>query len=397
MHLRTFVIVLLSLGLTFSGAAAPGEDPPAPPRSPKDGLAGAVDERTQQFLKKIQPNIDRGLEWLAKQQKRDGRWEANDGHYPIAMTALAGLAFLAEGSTIRQGRYAENIDKAVDFLLTRVQKKTGMIGNPNYQREQYRYMYGHGFSTLFLSQVYGEESDEFRRRELEKVLTGAVDFIGKAQTKLGGWGYLTAQEGQEFDEGSVTITQLQALRAAKNAGIPVAHEIIEKAKEYLRKSTVIVRRDNDPRREEAAVVYSLQQRQEMQRPPLTAAGIACMFSAGEYESELAVKWLNYCQRMIPISASDNNDVFRQWEYTHFYYAQVLYILGDDRHAKMRPDLAEDRLLTWSGYRDAIFDILIRKQNADGSWSHNQVGPVYTTALYLIIMQLDKGHVPIYQR
>ncbi len=396
MQKRAVILTISLLAGIWSGAFGWPQDA-KPTQAKESGRTSAIDERTQRLLQKNQPHIDRGLAWLAQQQKRDGHWEANEGHYPIAMTALAGLAFLAEGSTIRQGRYAENIDKAVDFLLTRVQKKTGMIGNPNYQREQYRYMYGHGFATLFLSQVYGEESDEFRRRELEKVLTGAVDFIGKAQTKLGGWGYLTAQEGQDFDEGSVTITQLQALRAAKNAGIPVAHEIIEKAKEYLRKSTVIVRRETDPRKEEAAVVYSLQQRQEMQRPPLTAAGIACMFSAGEYESDLAVKWLNYCQRMIPISSSDNNDVFRQWEYTHFYYAQVLYTLGDDRHAKMRPDLPDDKLLKWSRYRESIFDILIRKQNADGSWSHNQVGPVYTTALYLIMMQLDKGNVPIYQR
>lgn len=384
-------IAMLSLGLQ-------------PAKSPPSG--GGIPEgeaETQRILAKHKPVVEKGLQWLAKQQFRDGHWEAAGGQYPVAMTGLAGLALLAEGSTLTQGKHARAIENAVDYLVNRWQKKTGQIGNPNDLREQQRYMYAHGFATLFLSQVYGEESDEGRRKELEKVLTGAVDFIGKAQTKLGGWGYLTAADGQDFDEGSVTITQLQALRACKNAGIPVPKEVVDKACEYLKKSTMYVRRDNaEPMKEEAGVIYSLRQGGGNIRPPLTAAGIASMYSAGEYGSDLAVKWLNYCQRHIPIDKS-GRDSFGHWEYTHFYYSQVLYILGEDRHAKMRPDLAAQEkegkkaLLKWSRYRETIYDYLAGRQNGDGSWSQGYIGPVYTTSLHLIILQLDKGHLPIYQR
>ncbi len=389
---------LLALGFAALGLEA--QTPPKPPVPVTDQEA-----ETQRIMAKYKDVVDRGLEWLAKQQYRDGHWEALNGYYPVAMTGLAGLALLAEGSTITQGKYARNIENAVDYLVNRFQKKTGQIGNPSDLREQHRYMYAHGFATLFLAQVYGEESDESRRRELEKVLAGAVDFIGKAQTKLGGWGYVSAADSgaADFDEGSVTITQLQALRAAKNAGIPVAREIIEKANDYLKKSTMIaVRHASQPFKDEAGVIYSLRQGGSNIRPPLTAAGIACMFSAGEYQNELAVKWLNYCQRHIPIDKS-GRDSFGHWEYTHFYYAQVLYILGEDRHAKMRPDLAQieqsgkTALLKWSRYRSIIFDYIASRQNADGSWSQGYIGPVYTTSLHLIILQLDKGHLPIYQR
>ena len=63
-----------------------------------------------------------------------------------------------------------------------------------------------------------------------------------------------------------------------------------------------------------------------ERPALTAAAISCGFSAGEYKSELAKKWLKYCQTAIPLS----NIAGRMGhdEYTHYYYAQALYILGD---------------------------------------------------------------------
>jgi len=365
--------------------------------------APAQEQEPRKGFEKYKSHIDRGLNWLAKQQYRDGHFEASGGNYQTAMTALAGLALLAEGSTPHQGKYAREIDNAVEFLIRR-QQRNGLISNLADPRDRDRYMYGHGFATLFLSQVFGEETDEKRRKELEKVLTRAVEFIGRAQTRLGGWGYVSAADGSDFDEGSVTITQMQALRAAKDAGISVPKEIVDKARDYLKRSTMVARHDSDPRRIEAGVIYSLRGGGGNIRPPLTAAGIACMFSAGEYDNDLAVQWLNYCQRHIPIDRS-GRDSFGHWEYTHFYYAQVLYVLGEDRHAKLRPDLAERErqnpneqvLLTWSRYRDVVFDYLCSRQNADGSWSQGYVGPVYTTSLHLLILQLERANLPVFQR
>ncbi len=368
---------------------------------PAFGFA-ADDPETVKVLAKYQANIDKGLHWLAKQQFRDGHWEAQSGQYPVAMTALAGMALLAEGSTPHQGKYAKEIDNAAEYLLSRVQKN-GLIGNPADVREQQRYMYGHGFSTMFLAQVYGEENDERRRKELEKVLTKAVEFTGRAQTKYGGWGYVSAADQPDFDEGSVTITQVQALRAARDAGIVVPKEIIDKAHKYLQQSTMVSASSNDPLKKEAGVIYSLRNGGGNIRPPLTAAGIACLFNAGEYKADLAVQWLNYCQKYIPIDKS-GRDSFGHWEYTHYYYAQVLYALGEDRHAKLRPDLAEQEkttgkphLLKWSRYRETIFDYICSRQNQDGSWTQGYIGPVYTTAMHLTILQLDKAALPIYQR
>jgi len=175
----------------------------------------------------------RGLEWLAGQQSRIGHWSARGGKYPTAMTALAGMALLAEGSTTTQGRYASNIRGAVDYLTSRG-RSNGLIGDP--VRDD-RYTYGHGFSMLFLSQILGEEEDAERRAELVDILTRAVVFTGEAQTPAGGWGYVSAKDGNNFDEGSTTITQVQGLRGCRNAGIPVPSETIEKAVQYIRNCT----------------------------------------------------------------------------------------------------------------------------------------------------------------
>jgi squalene cyclase len=355
----------------------------------------ADDTKAAEVSERYKPVIDRGLQWLARQQARDGHWEAMNGQYPVAMTALGGLALLAEGSTPSQGKYAKEIDNAVEYLLSRAQKN-GLIGRPDDPREQQRYMYGHGFGTLFLALAYGEENDEKRRKEMENVLKKAVEFIARAQTRLGGWGYVSATDNADFDEGSVTITQVQALRACKNAGIPVPKETIDKAHDYLKKSTMISSHDSDPRKIEAGVIYSLRQGGGNIRPPLTAAGIACLFNAGEYKNELAIKWLNYCQRHIPVDQL-GRDSFGHWEYTHFYFAQVMYTLGEDRHKELRPDLPDSQLMKWSRYRDETFKYIASRQNQDGSWSQGYIGPVYTTSLHLLILQLDRGNLPIFQR
>ena len=122
--------------------------------------------------------VARGLEWLAAHQSRLGHWTAANDRYPTSMTALAGTALLCEGSTTTQGKYAAQINKAVEYLVNR-SRTNGLIGDPT--RDD-RYTYGHGFAMLFLSQVLGEEEDAERREQLIDVLTRAVVFTGRAQT-----------------------------------------------------------------------------------------------------------------------------------------------------------------------------------------------------------------------
>src|SRR5436309_8396960 len=99
--------------------------------------------------------VEKGLEWLKRTQAPDGHWEAQGGQYPTTMTALAGMAMLMEGSTMRDGKYADKIRKAVDWFMDRSQRN-GLLGNPNNPTESSRYIYGHGYGMLFLSQIYGE-------------------------------------------------------------------------------------------------------------------------------------------------------------------------------------------------------------------------------------------------
>jgi hypothetical protein len=314
--------------------------------------------------------VTRGLDWLAGHQSRLGHWSAMQGQYPTAMTGMAGIALLCEGSTTTQGKYAPNIRRAVDYLVSR-SRKNGLIGSP--ALEDQRYTYGHGFAMLFLSQVLGEEEDLDRRQKLIEVLTKAVEFTGRAQCPSGGWGYVSAQDGGNYDEGSTTITQVQGLRGCRNAGIPVPIKIIERAIDYIHKCTNM----ND-----GGVRYNFSSGGGMGggRPPITAAALACLYNAGEYDSKYTPKLMQFCERNLGSNANYSGD--QHWHYAHYYYAQVLYREGGK---------------TWDDYRKKVFPKLRGEISSEGSWKQGYIGPVYTTAINVTILQLERGVLPIYQR
>jgi hypothetical protein len=307
-----------------------------------------------------------GLDWLVAQQSRRGSWTANEGRYPTAMTALAGTALLMEGSTTTQGRFAEPIRRAVDAVVARA-RPNGLIGDP---KTDDRYTYGHGFAMLFLSQVLGEEEDERRREELVRILQKAVEFSGRAQTKDGGWGYVSAKDGNDFDEGSTTITQVQGLRGCRNAGIPVPRETIDRAIAYIHRCTMA----------DGGVQYS--SKGGGGRPAISAAAIACLFNAGEYDDTHVPRMLQYADKHL---GSIGNNTFGHWHYAHFYYAQVMYREGGRR---------------WESYRDQVEKKLLAEAERDRNgtcWTQGYIGPVYTTATNLVILQLQGAALPIYQR
>jgi len=334
-------------------------------------LAGVLDQATSRRAAaakgdpKWEAAIEKGLKWVAKTQSAIGHWTA--GGYPTAMTALAGTALVASGSTTIQGPYSKHIRKAVDYLLSPQKlRPNGLIGDPQTDN---RYTYGHGFSMLFLSQVLGEEEDEERREELVAALEKACDFSAKAQTPSGGWGYVSAKDGNNFDEGSTTITQVQGLRGCRNAGIVVPAEVIDNAKEYIYSC----------KNPDGGISYSSRNRGSS-RPAITAAALATLYNAGDYDSKHVPEMLEYCKKNLQ-NLSEGPNSFGHWHYTYLYYSQVVYRQGDKE---------------WIPFRDKLYNHIIKEQQPDGSWSGN-IGPIYVTACNLIMLQLDKAYLPIYQR
>ncbi len=318
--------------------------------------------------RKLEPaweqSIRSGLDYLAKTQSTSGQWSSMA--YPTALTALAGMALVCSGSTTTQGPYAKHIGRCTDFLLSKC-RDNGLIGDPATDN---RYTYSHGFSMLMLSQVLGEEGYEDRRRELVEKLKKAVEFCCFAQTSAGGWGYVSAKDGADYDEGSTTVTQVQGLRGCRNAGIPVPSEAIEKARQYIYRCM----------NTDGGISYSSKQ-MGTSRPALTAAAIAALYNAGDYDSQQVPKMMKHARDALHDEFADAGAAFGHWHYTYLYYSQVVYRQGDDE---------------WIPFRDRLYRRIVSEQKAGGHWD-GLISPIYITACSLIILQLDRGLLPIYQR
>ncbi len=316
--------------------------------------------------------VDKGLEYLKRTQRNDGSWFSGYGsyNYPAVMTSLSGLAFMAAGSTPETGLYYKQVKKAMLYVLRVAEGgNEGLICGPTGES---RSMYGHGFSMLFLAQCYGMDLNKDISERIRKVLDKAVVLTAKSQSTEGGWIYTPAQNA---DEGSVTVTQLQALRACRNVGIKVPASTITRAVEYLKKCQM----------PDGGICYSLRSRGSS-RPAISAAAIACFYAAGIYdrrsgglgkEAEMVEKLVAYCKRSVNVNRSGGH-----YYYTHFYMAQAMYQRG-------RTD--------WENYYPQIRDRLMKLQNVDGSWMGDGVGTTYGTALAAVILQLPYGYLPICQK
>ncbi len=315
----------------------------------------------------VRTAIERGTRFLISTQNRDGSWRTNGstGNYPVAMTSLAGLALLAAGSTPTQGPYARNVSSALTSIL-RSARRDGLIAQ---LEEESHCMHGHGFAMLFLAQCHGMEEDPRRQAEVRLVLQRAIELTARSQSAAGGWLYTPDAGG---DEGSVTVTQVQALRACRNVGLAVPKRVIDNSMMYLERSA-------NP---DGGIRYQVSDTGPS-RPAITAAAVACYFNAGQYDNPRATHALEFIEQHLSPKRGDTSRYFGHYFYAHLYMSQVMYLAGQEH---------------WREYYPAMRQVLIGQQDQDdGSWDGDHVGTTYGTAVALIILQLPYKNLPIMQR
>jgi hypothetical protein len=203
-----------------------------------------------------------GLEWLARHQADDGSWgnyclgqkrpqakcepdapcTGPGDRHEMAQTGLAILAFQAGGHYyFNENVYSDRVRRALDWMVAN-QGSDGALVTPglkpyaemNYQSPFHRYyMYEHGIAAFALAEACAvavamghPESDRYR-----DAAERAVRFIEGMQHNDGGWRYTPRME--KPGDTSVTGWQVLALKSAREAGIPVSYECIDKIREYF--------------------------------------------------------------------------------------------------------------------------------------------------------------------
>jgi hypothetical protein len=191
-----------------------------------------------------------------------------------------------------------------------------------------------------------------------------VKITARAQSKRGGWFY-SPDSGN--DEGSVTVTQVQALRSVRNAGIDVPEKVLSEAINYVKKC----------QNKDGGIRYSLDSGQSSS-VALTAAGAEVFMMAGRYGQEETKKACDYLKSNLDPKRTKGYHDF----YTNFYGSQAMFQIGG---------------VHWEQYFTAMRDRLIKSQLNDGSWNGDHVGLTYCTSIAVLILTVPNRYLPIFQK
>jgi hypothetical protein len=348
------------LGVAGTAFALPNEAREGLP----DGSAsrGMITQETEQA-------IERGLDYLTRQQSNNGAFGTNGYRGNVAVTSLGALAFMAGGHQPGRGAHGRVVTSALRFVLAQEtdRQHPGYLWNPI--GTPHGPMYGHGFGTLFLAEVCGMVGDSRLQDQVRETLKRAVQLIIQSQNREGGWRYTPMSHDADI---SVTICQIMALRAARNAGIFVPKRTVDDCVAY-------VKRCQD--RMGGWFRYMAQGGGGGQQAfARTAAGVCALYSAGIYQGDEIERGLEYLMQFKPANDKwPRRDM--HYFYGHYYATQAMWTRGGKY---------------WADWFPAIRDELLSTQRNDGSW----IDPIcihYGTAMACIILQIPNNYLPILQK
>ena len=310
---------------------------------------------------------DKGLQYLVSSQNEAGDWK-NGGEQGPGVTGLCLMVFLASGEDPNYGLYSNNVRRALRSIISGQDGATGFYaGNHGHSS-----MYNHGFAMLAMAEAYGAVDDrdlwkggEKNRRTIGQSLELAVRAAVTSQKKnqFGGWRY--SPDATDADT-SVSGAVLVGLLAARNAGIEVPDESIDKAVNYFTKMTSPSGQvgysggfggfdESIPRISIATLIYAVARRKDLTQFKAT---------------------LGYLAQRIENTSQDH------WaEYGRYYQAQALF-QGD--------------VEAWEKWNKLLVRQLKQAQAADGS-IQGQQGTTLGTSMSCLALALNFRFLPIYER
>jgi len=342
--LRVVVLVALVIGLVAPVAAVDYDDRMSP---------------------EMQAAVDRGLAYLAKAQNADGSFD-KDGRY-IGVAASCTLAFMAYGHAPGSGKYGTVVAKGIQYLLNNAQPD-GLLYRPGVGPHP---MYHHGLACMTLAEAWGITGD----RRVRDALRKAIDLIVSSQNNEGGWRYEPKPKDADL---SVTVIQLMALRAAKDAGLEVPKETIDAGLEYVKRCHNAKGAGKD-----GGFAYMPNGGSGWAR---TGAGITSLQVAGNYRATEVLEGIEFLLATEPVGTDRKIDDMGWYYYGGYYGTMGMY---------QAQSLGSFGKRAWDRWYSAFTADLLKRQEKDGSWKGKH--EPYPTALALQILAIPYRYLPVYQR
>jgi len=352
--------------------------------------AGEAAQRVPIPRTELRKAIELGLQWLARHQDEDGKWDADgfDRHaprddpnggpggklYDTGVTGLALLAFLESGMT---SQYARTIRRGLRHFVS-IQAHDGVVGT----RETHSFIYLHGTATLALCEAGRFSRDPVFRQAAQR----GLDFIAAARNPDSAWRYVP--RGKKNDT-SITGWMVMCLKAGEVAGYRVDPAAFLGALNWVRDIT-------DPKTGRAGYNYrgtgSARPKKKDKTFPnaltraMTAEAILVRLGAGQRpgENELVDKGV---QQILDCPPRWNVKEGYLDMYYWFQATRALYQVGDS---------------PWRKWQKSMTKVILKHQHPKrsgsrtGSWDPIGVwgddgGRVYSTALMLLCLESICGY------
>ena len=325
--------------------------------------------------------LERGLQWLQKNQGPGGNWESDD----LGLVGMGALAFLAAGHMPGRGKYGDTVERALEFVVSKA-KPSGLLNISHQQRD----MYNHGLSAFVLGQAHGMTHDS----RLSNALDRSLKLITSTQCDDGGWDY-QARSQQRGHDLSLVVMQAKALRSAMDSGLEVPPGVVDRAircvrEHYRSKSGKNALDDPTMRNEPGQFTY------EGHRGTIamSAAGVVCLQEFGQYDDWRIQKNMEVITAAVTkLKPARGSGQVPFDGYTLYYVGQALYQVGGD---------------SWRQSYPVLRDVLVDNQNRapgdvqrDGLWRSGghvggKPGDLYGTAVGCFILAMPNRYLPILQ-
>lgn len=383
--MRAAALFLVCLAAALAGVSWGGEDVSAPvDTAPSEASPARPAQPAGPDAERIEAAIARGLRWLADQQAANGGWIGDVGHKRgdgyfvlrgadsqeeageahVGVTALAGMAFLASGHLPERGVHARVVRRTLDYMLDQA-------GKTPYLHDGGTRMYSHAFGVLFLAEIFG--MSRRRDEDVARALTASTRFLVRMQNEYGAWRYAPGTNRADL---SVTVCQVQAMRAARNVGIKVPKAAIDRVVDYVERSRV----EDGPYA--GTFYYKIYGTGAFSKTSfaINAAAVTSLQSAGLYDEERYGEAVRFLERRYAGISRSYPSHYYFW-YGNYYASQVMRQIGGER---------------WDRWYDRLSSDLLARQRPDGSWPNDTgPGPAFSTAVACLLLAIPKGYLPIF--
>ena len=360
----------------------------------------------------VQRSVDRGLSWIVTAQQTNGGWGAgahsrqditnpHSVQTDPATTAMVSMAMLRSGTSLSKGLYAENLRKALVYLLEAVESAPqGTANITNLTGTQIQTKLGLNIDVIltsqFLSNILPNLDDEPQLRErVKKCQDICVRKIQGAQDTNG------SIAGSGWAGVLQSSFATNALEAAEANGAAVDKKALEKARDFQKNNYNAKTGDVNTDLGAGIVLYSV-----------TGSVRASAKEARKVEEEV-----NKAKRAGKLSQSaqpsaENLQKIGFAKDDALQYATAYEVYQSAKVEAQREDVmsgfgnnggeeflsylqtGESMIInkdnSWSQWYDNVSGRLLKIQNNNGSWHghHCITSPVFCTATCLLILSVN---------